>query len=186
LEQHNLRAAQAAQQAAIMADAKAIANALNATLQPITATTAAVVLAAPTVPAAAGPIAPVIFTAPLLKPDLLNYKVTMVKPQSVIVLMLMGAVALATGWQMTGDLASSPIQQANHNVAQIFQADIQRLCSKPNEGEIPAELFWLATPEQQNNNHSVIVPVSLFFGPPTLEELHAIMNSMNKFMKALK
>jgi hypothetical protein len=102
----------------------------------------------------------------------------MVKLQSIIVLMLMGAVALATDWQKTEDLASSPIWQANHNVAQIFHADIQRLCSKPNEGEIPAELFWLTTLQHQNNNCSIIVPPSLFFGLSTLEEIHAIMNSM--------
>jgi hypothetical protein len=92
--------------------------------------------------------------------------------------MLVGAITLATGWQMTGELASSPIWQANHNVAQSCQADTQRLCSKQNEGEIPAKLFLLATQQQQNNNCSLIVPPALFFGLPTLEEFHAIMNSL--------
>jgi hypothetical protein len=131
LERQNSRAVQAAAQAAqhkaIMANAKPIANALNTTLQPATtaATTAAVAPATPAVPAAASPIGTVAFTPTpaQARADLLNYKVTMVKTQSVIILMLMGAVALATGWQMTGELASSPLWQANHNVAQICHAD---------------------------------------------------------------
>jgi hypothetical protein len=163
-----------------MADAKAIANALTAMLQPMVATitattTAAVATAAPTVP----PIAPVIVTRTpaQARADPLN-KVTMVKPRSIIALMLVGADTLATSWQMTGDFASSPIWQANHNVAQIFQAEIKRLCSKRNEGDIPAELFLLATQQQQNNDCSLIAPPSLFFGPPMLEEFHTIMNSL--------
>jgi hypothetical protein len=85
-----------------MADAKAIANALTAMLQPMVATitaaaTAAVATAAPTVP----PIAPVIFTRTpaQARADPLN-KVTMVKPRSIIVLMLVGADALVTSWQI--------------------------------------------------------------------------------------
>jgi hypothetical protein len=54
------------------------------------------------------------------------------------------------------------------------------------KGDVPADLFWLATLQQQNNNHSVIVLPSLFFGPPMLEELHAIMNSMINIQEGIE
>jgi hypothetical protein len=82
LERQNLRAAQAAAQAAhpdaIMADAQAVANALTAVLQPmvaaITAATAATV--APAAATHQGPVAPVAFarTPAQAWADLLNYK----------------------------------------------------------------------------------------------------------------
>jgi hypothetical protein len=90
--------------------------------------------------------------------------------------MLMGAVTLATGWQMTENWL--PVPSAKPTIRWLKFSKQTPKDFAPSTGEIPAELFLLAMQQQQNNNCSLIVPPALFFGLPTLKEFHAIMNSL--------